>query len=142
MIGPIAHVDMDAFFAAVEIRANPRLVGKPLLVGGGPNGRQVVTTASYPARAFGIRSGMSLREAQARCPEAIFLPVDPPRYLSASESLIRLFERFTPVVEPASIDEVFLDLSGIHGLIDGGGEVDLLHRHRGFQALSQDGHRG
>ncbi|MDZ4806525.1 MAG: DNA polymerase IV [Candidatus Eisenbacteria bacterium] len=120
MVGSIAHVDMDAFFAAVEVRANPRLAGKPLLVGGGPPGRQVVTTASYPARACGIRSGMSLREAQSRCPDAIFLPVDPPRYLSAAESLIRIFKRFTPVVEPASIDEAFLDLSGLPGMIDGG----------------------
>ena len=108
---PIAHIDMDAFYAAIEVRANPRLAGKPILVGGGPNGREVVTTASYPARAFGIRSGMSLREARARCPAALFVPVEPSRYLAASEALIRLFSRFTPVVEPASIDEVFLDLT-------------------------------
>lgn len=120
MNGPIAHVDMDAFFAAVEVRANPNLDGKPILVGGGPEGRQVVTTASYPARRFGIRSGMSLREARSRCPEAIFLPVEPARYLSASEELIRLFERHTPVVEPASIDEVFLDFSGLAAGPDGG----------------------
>jgi len=119
MSGPIAHIDMDAFFAAVEVRANPRLAGKPLLVGGGPAGRQVVTTASYPARVYGIHSGMSLREARSRCPSAIFVPVDPPRYLSASESLFRLFERFTPRVEPASIDEVFLDLSGLARWNDG-----------------------
>lgn len=120
MVGLIAHIDMDAFFAAVEVRANPRLAGKPVLVGGGPAGRQVVTTASYPARVFGIRSGMSLREARSRCPEAIFVAVDPPRYLSASEALFRLFERFSPRVEPASIDEVFLDLSGLPGQHDGG----------------------
>jgi DNA polymerase-4 len=120
MTDPIAHVDMDAFFAAVEVRANPRLQGKPILVGGGPEGRQVVTTASYPARAFGIRSGMSLREARSRCPAALFLPVDPSRYLSASEELVRLLERFTPIVEPASIDEVFLDLSGLATREDGG----------------------
>ncbi|HEX7880087.1 MAG TPA: DNA polymerase IV [Candidatus Eisenbacteria bacterium] len=120
MTGPIAHVDMDAFFAAVEVRANPKLEGKPLLVGGGPAGRQVVTTASYPARRFGIRSGMSLSEARSRCPAAIFLPVEPARYLSASEELVRLFERFTPLVEPASIDEVFLDLTGLAAEADGG----------------------
>jgi len=120
MASPIAHVDMDAFFAAVEVRANPKLEGKPLLVGGGPGERQVVTTASYPARRFGIRSGMSVREARARCPTAIFLPVDPARYLSASEELIHLFERFTPLVEPASIDEVFLGLEGLSAEADGG----------------------
>jgi DNA polymerase-4 len=80
----------------------------------------VVTTASYPARRFGIRSGMSVREARARCPTAIFLPVDPARYLSASEELIHLFERFTPLVEPASIDEVFLGLEGLTAEADGG----------------------
>lgn len=113
MDGPICHVDMDAFFAAVEVRANPRLQGLPLLVGGGPSGRGVVTTASYPARKFGIRSGMSLREALARCPGAVCVPVDPARYVSASEVLLKLFERFTPAVEPASIDEAFLDLGGL-----------------------------
>lgn len=110
---PILHVDMDAFFAAVEERADPRLAGRPLLVGGGPAGREVVTTASYPARRFGVRSGMSLREAFRLCPGAIYRPVEPARYISASQALMRLFERFTPAVEPASIDEVFLDLSGV-----------------------------
>jgi DNA polymerase-4 len=129
MPGPIAHVDMDAFFAAVEVRANPKLAGKPLLVGGGPAGREVVTTASYPARRHGIRSGMSLREARARCPGALFQPVDPARYLSASEELVKLFERFTPAVEPASIDEVFLDFDGLPDTGDGG-----LARARAIQA--------
>lgn len=111
---------MDAFFAAIEVRADPRLKGRPLLVGGGPPGREVVTTASYPARQFGIRSGMSLAEARARCPDALFRPVDPPRYLDASSRLLRLFERFTPAVEPASIDEVFLDLAGMPASDSGG----------------------
>lgn len=118
--GPILHVDMDAFFAAVEVRANPKLAGKALLVGGGPSGREVVTTASYPARAYGVRSGMSLAEARARCPEALFVPVEPARYLAASAALLARFERVTPAVEPASIDEVFLDLAGTPGLRDGG----------------------
>lgn len=108
--GPVLHLDMDAFFAAVEVRADPRLASAPLLVGGGPPGREVVTTASYPARVFGIRSGMSLREARARCPEALFVPVSPARYLSASESVLRLCEEYSPNVEPASIDEFFLDM--------------------------------
>ena len=110
---PILHVDMDAFFAAVEERADPRLSGRPLVVGGGPAGREVVTTASYAARKFGIRSGISLREAVRLCPEAVFRPVDPPRYVSASQALLRIFESFTPALEPASIDEVFLDLAGV-----------------------------
>lgn len=110
---PILHVDMDAFFASVEERADPRLKGRPLLVGGGPAGREVVTTASYPARVHGVRSGMPLREALRRCPGAVYRPVDPARYVSASAALVRLFESFTPALEPASIDEVFLDLSGV-----------------------------
>lgn len=116
---PILHVDMDAFFAAVEERADPRLAGRPLLVGGGPAGREVVTTASYPARRFGVRSGMSLREAFRLCPAAVYRPVDPPRYVSASQALIRIFEAFTPALEPASIDEVFLDLAGVAGRVEG-----------------------
>jgi DNA polymerase IV len=113
MYRAICHVDMDAFFAAVEIRADPHLAGLPLVVGGGPDGRGVVTTASYPARSFGVRSGMSVAEALARCPGLIFRPVDPAKYVHASESIIRVFETFTPAVEPASIDEAFLDLSGV-----------------------------
>lgn len=121
--GVICHVDMDAFFAAVEVRANPRLKGLPLLIGGGPGGRGVVTTASYPARSFGIRSGMSIREALARCPEAVCLPVDPARYISASETLLGIFETITPLLEPASIDEVFLDLSDLR--LDPAGCLEL-----------------
>src|SRR5262245_29981172 len=111
MSGLIGHVDMDAFFAALEMRACPRLQGKPILVGGGPPGREVVTTASYPARDYGVHSGMSLRTALRLCPHATFVPVDPPKYVSASRRLLRILEGFTPAVELASIDEAFLDLS-------------------------------
>src|SRR4051812_11306867 len=109
----ICHVDMDAFFAAVECRANPRLKDRPLVVGGGPDGRGVVTTASYAARRFGIRSGMSLREARSRCADLIFCQVDPAKYLDESRRLLAIFETFTPAVEPASIDEAFLDLTAL-----------------------------
>jgi DNA polymerase-4 len=114
MPSTVCHVDMDAFFAAIEVRAAPHLRDLPLVVGGGPGDRGVVTTASYPARRFGIRSGMSLREARARCSDLLCLPVDPAKYVHASERLLRILERFTPAVEPASIDEAFLDLSGLN----------------------------
>src|SRR5512140_710064 len=117
---------MDAFFASVEVRAAPHLQGLPLVVGGGPGDRGVVTTASYPARKFGIRSGMSLREAAARCPDLIFIPVDPAKYIDASRRLLGIFESFTPAVEPASIDEVFLDLTALH--LDPPGALEIARR--------------
>jgi DNA polymerase-4 len=109
----ILHLDMDAFFAQAETLADPRLRGKPLIVGGIPGQRGVVATASYEARAFGIRSGMPLAEARRRCPAAVFLPCHSVRYLDLSARIIRLFLQRTPLVEPASIDEAFLDARGI-----------------------------
>ena len=108
----IGHVDMDAFFAAVEARDRPELKGKPLVIGGRPGEpRAVVSTASYEARRFGIRSAMPLATARRLCPQAIFLPVDMPRYAAVSEELFRLLASFTPAIEPVSIDEAFLDLT-------------------------------
>jgi DNA polymerase-4 len=103
---------MDAFFAAVETLANPNLRGKPLVVGGHPGGRGVAATASYEARQFGIHPGMSIGEAARRCPGAIFLPGDPPKYLHTSLKLLRLLRRFSPLVEPFSIDEAFVETTG------------------------------
>jgi len=108
----ILHVDLDAFFAAVEQRDRPELRGKPVIVGGGgPNDRGVVSTASYEARVFGVRSAMPLRTAAALCPNAIFVPVDGPRYQAASREVLEIMRGFTPLVEPVSIDEAFLDVS-------------------------------
>jgi len=109
----ILHVDLDAFFAAVEQRDHPELRGKPVIVGGGgPNDRGVVSTASYEARVFGVHSAMSLREAGRLCPTGIFLPVDGARYQDASKAVMAVLRRFTPLVEPISIDEAFLDVTG------------------------------
>jgi len=116
----ILHVDLDAFFAAVEQRDRPELRGKPVIVGGDPRGRGVVSAASYEARAFGVGSAMSLREALRRCPHGVFLPVDGRRYQLASRDVMAVLRRFTPLVEPISIDEAFLDVTGSRALFGDG----------------------
>jgi DNA polymerase-4 len=120
----ILHVDLDAFFAAVEQRDNPALHGKPVIVGGGgPNDRGVVSTASYEARVFGVRSAMPLRTAGALCPNAIFVPVNGRKYGEASRQVMDILRRFTPLLEPLSIDEAFLDVTGTEGLFGSGEDV-------------------
>ncbi len=115
----IAHVDMDAFFAAIEQRDNPQLRGKPVVIGADPRkgkGRGVVSTCSYEARKFGIHSAMPISQAYARCPGAVFLPVRMQRYNDVSTQIFSILYAFTPDVEPISIDEAFLDLSGTEAL--------------------------
>ena len=120
----ILHVDLDAFFAAVEQRDKPALRGKPVVVGGGgPNDRGVVSTASYEARVFGVRSAMPLRTAGVLCPGAIFVPVDGRKYAAVSRQVMDILRRFTPQIEPLSIDEAFLDLTGAEALFGTGEEV-------------------
>jgi len=109
----VAHLDLDAFFAAVEVLERPELAGLPLVVGGDPSGRGVVATASYEARAFGIRSAMSAAEARRRCPDAIFVPSDHQRYRRHSQTVWALVREATPVVEQVGIDEGYLDLSEV-----------------------------
>ena len=118
----ILHVDLDAFFAAVEQRDDPALRGRPVVVGGAgsEDARGVVSAASYEARRFGIHSAMSLREAYRRCPEAVFLPVDGRRYQIASRDVMTILRRYTPLVEPISIDEAFLDVTGSAALFGDG----------------------
>jgi len=116
----ILHVDLDAFFAAVEQRDRPDLRGKPVIVGGDPRGRGVVSAASYEARRFGVHSAMSLQEALRRCPDGVFLPVDGRRYQLASRDVMAVLRRFTPQVEPISIDEAFLDVTGSIALFGDG----------------------
>ncbi|MGB5325487.1 MAG: DNA polymerase IV [Pseudomonadales bacterium] len=109
----IIHVDMDAFFASVEQRDNPQLRGKPVVVGGQPQGRGVVAACSYEARQFGIRSAMPCREALRKCPQAIFVRPRFDAYRAASQMLRAIFRRYTDLVEPLSLDEAFLDVSDI-----------------------------
>ncbi|MFB3883206.1 MAG: DNA polymerase IV [Armatimonadota bacterium] len=108
----ILHVDMDAFYAAVEQRDRPELRGKPVIVGGTPQGRGVVATASYEARAFGIRSAMPAAQAVRLCPDGIFLQPDFHRYRQASEKVMAILRRYSDTIEQISIDEAFLDLTG------------------------------
>ena len=108
----IVHIDMDAFYAAVEQRDHPAYRGRPVIVGADPQGgrgRGVVSTASYEARPFGVHSAMPISQAYRLCPQAIFLPVRMGHYHQVSERIFAIFERYTDVVEPLSIDEAFLD---------------------------------
>lgn len=108
----IMHVDMDAFFASVEVVDNPKLKGKPVMVGGITE-RGVVSTCSYEARAFGVRSAMPVFMARARCPEGIFLPVRYERYKEVSNVIFSILHEITPYVEPLSIDEAYLDVTDV-----------------------------
>ena len=108
----IFHVDMDAFFASVEQSANPLLRGKPVLVGGHSMTRGVVTAASYEARPYGIKAGMSLGEARRLCPKAIIVPIDSAKYVETSQGIFEKLRQYTPLVEPFSIDEAFFDMTG------------------------------
>jgi nucleotidyltransferase/DNA polymerase involved in DNA repair len=116
----ILHVDLDAFFAAVEQRDHPELRGKPVIVGGRPTDRGVVSTCSYEARAFGVRSAMPLRTAAALCPHGIFVPVNGRAYQAESRTVMAILRRFTPLVQPVSIDEAFLDVTGSQALFGDG----------------------
>jgi DNA polymerase-4 len=112
----ILHVDMNAFFASVEQKANPRLQGKPILVCGNPDGRTVVASASYEARKYGVKTAMTIPQAKRLCPRAILVQCDPAKYTHVSTRLLFIYRCFTPLVESFSVDEAFLDLTGTERL--------------------------
>ena len=113
----IIHADLDAFYAAVEQLDNPELVGKPVLVGGRPENRGVVATASYEARVFGVRSAMPMRTAVHRCPQGIIVPPRFSRYKEKSGEVMSIFRELTDLVEPLSMDEAYLDITAV---VEGG----------------------
>jgi DNA polymerase-4 len=129
------HVDMDAFFAAIEQRDDPALRGKPVVVGAQPGGRGVVATCSYEARKFGIRSTMPINEAHRRCPNAVYLRPDMPRYAAESRSIMKALERISPVVEPVSIDEAFVDITGLEKLLGAPEQIARTTKRRVFGAV-------
>jgi len=112
----ILHIDMDAFFAAVEQKRRPDLIGRPVVIGGDgdPRKRGVVSTASYEARPYGVHSGMPLRTAHKLCPHAVFLPVDYREYVRVSAIFKDILRQFSPIMEDVGIDEAFLDLTDIN----------------------------
>jgi DNA polymerase-4 len=105
------HADLDAFYASVEVLDDPNLRGKPVIVGGDPNARGVVSAASYEARAYGVHSAMPLRTAARLCPHGVFLPGRFDRYRELSGKVMRIFASYTPMVEPISLDEAFMDVT-------------------------------
>lgn len=119
----ILHVDMDAFYAAIEERDRPELVGRPVIVGGSPDGRGVVAAANYPVRKFGVHSAMPTSTALRLCPHAIVLPVRMLHYASISRQIRDIFFRYTPLVEPLSLDEAFLDVTGCQRLFGDGAAI-------------------
>lgn len=126
----IIHVDMDMFFAAVEIRDNPELAGKPLIIGALPSERGVVSTCSYEAREYGVRSAMSIKEAYRLCPHGIYMHPNGHKYVEASRQIHNIWSNYTDVTEYISLDEAFLDVTGSAHLFGGAEKIGREIKHR------------
>lgn len=136
----IIHLDLDAFFASVEQRDNPAYRGKPLIVGGisggrGNSNRGVVCAASYEARKYGVHAGMPIWEARQKCPRGIFIPSQMNKYVEASKKFFQICSDYTPLVEPLSIDELFLDVSGCESLFGSSETIGRKIKERVYQEL-------
>lgn len=132
----IGHADLDAFFTSVEQRDCPEYQGRPVVVGALPGRRGVVAAASYEARAFGIHSAMPISEAYRRCPEAVYLRPDMARYGRVSHEIFEILGTITPLVEPVSVDEAYLDLTGLERLL---GPPEAIGREIKRRILQQTG---
>ena len=130
----ILHVDMDAFYASVEVREQPGLAGRPVIVGGSPRGRGVVSAANYEARRFGVHSAMPTARAMRLCPEAVWLPVRMELYATVSRQIREIFNRYTPLVEPLSLDEAFLEVTASTRLFGTASQI----AHAIKQAISKE----
>jgi DNA polymerase-4 len=122
----ILHVDMDAFYASVEEREDPSLVGKPVIVGGTPASRGVVAAANYEARKYGVHSAMASARAYRLCPQAVVIRPRIDFYAAVSRQIREIFARYTPVIEPLSLDEAFLDVRGSQALFGGATKIGKL----------------
>lgn len=136
----IIHLDLDAFFASVEQRDNPAYRGKPLIVGGisgggGNSNRGVVCAASYEARQYGVRAGMPIWEARQKCHKGIFIPSQMNKYLKVSKKFFQICSNYTPLIEPLSIDELFLDASGCESLFGSSETIGIKIKERVYQEL-------
>jgi len=131
----IIHVDMDAFFAAIEQRDRPSLRGRPVVVGGDPEQRGVVAAASYEARDYGIRSAMPTAEARRRCAQLAIIPADHEKYRRVSAQVMALLREYTPLVEPLSVDEAFLDVTGSVRLFGSARRIGEQIRQRIWETL-------
>ncbi len=126
----ILHVDMDAFYASVEVMDHPELAGKAVVVGATAEARGVVMAASYQARVFGVHSAMSAARARKLCPHAVFIEPRMTRYVEVSHDIRRILDAFTPIVEPISIDEAFLDVTGSQALFGTGPDIGRAIKRR------------
>jgi len=123
VVRKILHIDMDAFYASIEQQDNPALKGQPVIVGGDAEKRGVVSAASYEARAFGVHSAMPASQARRLCPQGVFLPVRMDRYREVSGRIFEVFQEYTPLIQPLSLDECFLDVTGCESLFGPAPEI-------------------
>jgi DNA polymerase IV len=121
----IAHVDMDAFYASIEIRDDPTLAGRPVVVGGSREGRGVVSAASYEARRYGIHSAMPMGQAERLCPTLVRVPPNFRKYQDASRIIMEIMGSYSPSIEPLSLDEAFLDLTGTDAALGPAREIGV-----------------
>ena len=126
----IIHVDMDAFYASVEVMDHPELAGKPVIVGGSAESRGVVAAASYEARVYGVHSAMSSARAHRLCPHGVYIEPRMDRYAEVSRDIRRILDEFTPIIEPISIDEAFLDVTGSQSLFGSGTDIGRAVKRR------------